>query len=155
MRCYKAKKLLPQMVAGVLDDEKVGLLQNHVVNCDSCGSLLNRLQKVEALLNQPTDVKDDPFFVTRLRARLRENEATTPKQVGKMVWSPLFLAAGLIIGAALGITAGHAVMTRPAAINYAEYYGSADLFRTLPSGSLAATYSQQVVNLSGTGGGRE
>ncbi len=81
MNCHEIREhLLDLMVA----EPGPGELRDHLTACAACAAELNSLRQAMALLDEwkaPADTS--PYFLTRLRARLREEQA---RPAGWLAW---------------------------------------------------------------------
>jgi hypothetical protein len=64
-------------------------LLNHVDECEGCRRALDELRATMALLDQWEAPEPNPFFLTRLEARLREERAAEPAGWLGQLWARL------------------------------------------------------------------
>ena len=81
MRCSEVREQLWEVVTG----EGVPELKAHLSACTACASELETMQKTMALLDEWKAPEDtSTYFMTRLRARIREEEE--PAATGWLHW---------------------------------------------------------------------
>ena len=142
MKCRKIQNNLSAFRDKELDPAVSRKIEKHLLTCVNCRVVFDRLNEVEYFLNTKTKVLTSPYFLTRVRAKIRQ---TNPVSTGfsERLLFPAYIIAGLAIGAFLGISAGRAVMSPTTSISGADlgsYYANADVFNTLPDNSLASRY---------------
>jgi hypothetical protein len=96
MKCNEIREMLPDLAAGLMSTAPE--VNDHVKSCADCSSTLNELRQTMALLDEWTVPEPSPYFDTRLRARLREEEAKQP--AGWLAWlrrPALALSLGLAL----------------------------------------------------------
>ena len=82
MNCNQIRELLPDLAAGI--DAGTPEIETHLASCVTCAAKLQGFKQTMALLDEwqaPADTS--PYFSTRLRARLREEQA---RPVGWLQW---------------------------------------------------------------------
>ena len=144
MKCKQLKIKLLQFRAKELNPEMKREIEQHLQTCYTCKTVLQQFDDVDRFLASKSDIQPNLYFLTNVRAKIRETKSGLPAFTGKLLF-PAYIAAGLAIGAFLGITAGKAVMTPSPLQGNAElgsYYAKADVFNTLPKRSLSAEYTK-------------
>ena len=142
MKCKSVQKNLSAFIDKEIAANSTSEIQEHLESCIECNSLFKRLKKADVLLDSPLELPADPYFVTRLKARIKLDEKPSGIKKLERFFAPAYIVAGLLFGAFLGINAGRAVMQPPQVQkNYGEFYGASDVFNSFPSGSLAAAYT--------------
>lgn len=77
-------------------------IAEHLSHCDECQQLLESLRKDLALLNFEKYTENDPYFYTRLKARME-----VPAQpVARRLWQPALFGALLVLAISLGTVVG-------------------------------------------------
>lgn len=142
MRCRTLQKHLSAYLDGELDARQNAQIQAHVAQCESCSLELARLRKAYDALLDGVKIAPDPFFITRLRARLAEDKTKTAGfrwNVQKLVF-PASVAAAIFIGAILGVQATKSVLSSPGAADPSDEYFESETLAAVPSGSLTDSY---------------
>lgn len=142
MKCKSIQKKLSAFRNDELSPEINREIEIHLETCYACKAVFEQLEDVDIFLDIQNDHRLDPYFLTRVRAKIRDSKSIKPAVTGKLLF-PTYIAAGLLIGAFLGITAGKAVMAPLPLQNSAQlgnYYAKADVFNSLPNRSLSAGY---------------
>lgn len=107
MKCNKAARLLPALVAGELEPVVSGKLARHLADCPACAALRAGFEADRALLRELPVSEPGPGLVTRVMAEARTGSR-------KRAWSlpallglrPGLAAAALVLLVAGGIWAG-------------------------------------------------
>jgi anti-sigma factor RsiW len=144
MECKTIQKKLSAFRDKELNAEISREIEKHLESCYACKTVFLQLKDVDRFLDVQTEVPANPYFLTKVKAKIEETNSIRPAITGKLLF-PAYIAAGLLFGAFLGITAGKAVMAPSPLQNSAElgnYYAKADVFNTLPKRSLSAGYAQ-------------
>lgn len=150
MECKTIQKKLSAFKDKELNVELSREIEKHLESCFACKTVFQQIKDVDGFLNVQTEVRANPYFLTKVRAKIGETKSAKPAFTGKLLF-PAYIAAGLLFGAFLGITAGKAVMTPSPLQNSAElgnYYAKADVFNTFPKRSLSAGYRQIIQSQS-------
>ena len=102
MTCKEIQEVMPDLALGLAPVS--GENAAHLRTCQSCAEKLSEIQKTMALLDEWQAPEPSPYFDTRLKARLREEQAKTP--AGWLAWirKPVFAAvATVVIALSIGI----------------------------------------------------
>jgi len=76
MNCTKAKNALPELL---LNPEQLSpQVRAHIKECESCQQELIELEATMALLDEWQTPEPNPYWHTRMKARLWEEQATSP-----------------------------------------------------------------------------
>jgi predicted anti-sigma-YlaC factor YlaD len=105
MKCKDIQKYLSAFLDGELDQSRRVIVEQHLTDCPSCESLLNRLAAVYQFIDSKEEIAD-PFFPTRLTVRLKQ-ERSIPHHAGsRVVWNKFLIPATIISGLFLGVIIG-------------------------------------------------
>jgi hypothetical protein len=101
MNCKDVRSHFPDLIAGDGADERIA---EHLRSCASCASEVNSLRRTLSMLDEweaPAEVS--PYFMTRLRARIREEEDAAPAR-GWLMWvrKPVLAATMAVLLVAAG-----------------------------------------------------
>lgn len=83
MTCKEIHELMPDLALGVTPLSAD--IEGHVRSCDDCATKLDGIRKTMALLDEWPAPEPSPYFDTRLKARLREEQAKAPAR-GWLQW---------------------------------------------------------------------
>ncbi len=109
MNCNKIHKNLIFFLEGELPTEEMQAIEAHLVECPTCASFADDMNRTLGILNQEKTPKLNPFFYTRVNARLEQSQQipiTKPifiRLVQPVAFS-LLLLAGIYTGFKLGDT---------------------------------------------------
>lgn len=95
MKCKRVRRMLTAFVDGELTEEDHRSVSEHLGTCESCREYAGEVRKVISWAGTWQSREPSAGFLTRLRARMREQKAST--QTG-LVWLPL--ARRVLAGAA-------------------------------------------------------
>lgn len=103
MNCNDVRENLMDVLAG---EQAAPEVLAHLRECGSCSEELEGLRKTMSLLDEWKAPEPSPYFLTRLRAHVREEAQKAPARAGLFAWfrKPLLtlpLAAILAAGGAL------------------------------------------------------
>ena len=76
MKCTEIREMLPDLAAGLA--AATPELDSHIRSCTECAGTLTEMQKTMTLLDEWQAPEPSPYFDTRLKARLREEQAKQP-----------------------------------------------------------------------------
>lgn len=142
MKCKNVQKSLTVFDGNELTKKTNDAIKAHVGSCPKCQKVFKSFSYVEDFLNAPLVLPADPYFKTRLKARIKAASNIPVPEKLRPLFSPGYIFVGLLLGAMLGFNAGKAVLQTPqTSINYADYYSNSDVFNTFPNGSLAGSYA--------------
>lgn len=110
MKCKTIHKKLIFSLEGDLPAKEAEEMAAHLTQCDACAAFAEDMKKTLEVIQKERLPKVNPFFYTRLKARM-ENEETREKQrVGFPVWEkvlqPAFFSLLLLAGIYTGIKIG-------------------------------------------------
>jgi len=102
MKCTEIREMLPDLAAGLA--AAAPELDSHVRSCAECAGTLSEMRKTMALLDEWQAPEPSAYFDTRLRARLREEQAKQPATWVSWIRRPVLavsLAVALVAGASI------------------------------------------------------
>lgn len=120
MTCKEIHELMPDLALGVTPLSAD--IEGHVRSCGECATKLEGIRKTMALLDEWQAPEPSPYFDTRLKARLREEQAKAPAR-GWLQWirrPAIALAATVLLVASATLYIGRsrtndtATVTAPA-----------------------------------------
>jgi negative regulator of sigma E activity len=95
MTCKEIQDVMPDLALGL--SPVSGENAAHLRDCQACANKLAEVQKTMALLDEWQAPEPSPFFDTRLKARLREEQAKV--SVGWLSWirRPMFAVVATVL----------------------------------------------------------
>lgn len=90
MNCKDFEGRLLDVAAGATPD---GATQQHLETCDGCAGKMAEMMQTMALLDEWKAPEPSPYFESRLRARLREEQATPARSWFEWLRKPALVAA--------------------------------------------------------------
>ena len=109
MNCEKIREMMPDVAAGMMADAPE--VEKHLAGCAGCAGQLEQFRQTMALLDEWEVPEPSPYFLTRLRAHVKEEREKAPARLNVFGWlrrpamavslATLLLAAGLIYRVAL------------------------------------------------------
>lgn len=110
MNCREFREQLLDLAAGT---SPAGEAQHHLAACAECAAELASLRRTMAVLDEwPAPADTSPYFMTRLRARVREEREHAP--AGFMAWfrRPTFAVAitALLVVISIGLFQGDSLL---------------------------------------------
>ena len=106
MTCKEMQEVMPDLALGLVPVSRESAA--HLRDCRSCAERLEGVQKTMGLLDEWQAPEPSPYFDTRLKARLREEQAKAA--AGWLAWirRPAFAAlATIVIVLGIGISLYH------------------------------------------------
>jgi hypothetical protein len=82
MKCNETRELMPDLASGLA--EVTPEVKTHLEACAECAGKLEAFRQTMSLMDEWQAPEPSPYFDVRLRARLREESATT--SVGWLHW---------------------------------------------------------------------
>src|SRR5262249_60666596 len=97
MTCKEIQEVMPDLALGLAPVS--GENATHLRSCQVCAEKLSEMQNTMALLDEWQAPQPSPYFDTRLKARLREEQAKAP--AGGLTWfrKPIFAAVATVVDA--------------------------------------------------------
>jgi len=151
MKCSQIKKRLSAFLDGEVSEQERQFITEHLKSCDSCRKELEELSQVSDILDIIQEVEVSPYFITRLKQRITDQEQKSLIRLPLTEWirralvpavTTILVACSLFIGGQLGKAiyqaGGEDVVG--AEIEVANFLGTTS-FSGFPEGSLGKTYS--------------
>lgn len=121
MQCKRIHKKLIFYLEGDLPDREAGEVAAHLLRCNECAALAEEMRKTLGILELEKSPEVNPFFYTRLKARLEKEESEVRRPVGFPVWKSILQPAVFTLLLFLGIYAGIKI-GQPASADVNSYY---------------------------------
>jgi predicted anti-sigma-YlaC factor YlaD len=147
MKCTEIKNRLSAYQDGELAAPTFSLIADHLKICPSCREELERLRKAYAMIAIDHLILPDPFFLTRLRARIQTQNKKLFVRSNSLHWLermllPATVMVGLLFGTFLGMQMTKKFFSQTTSgIKISESYLDQDVFAEIPSGSLTDSYT--------------
>jgi anti-sigma factor RsiW len=110
MNCNDVRENLIELLTDGLADPQV---KAHVSQCSACTEELSSLRKTMALLDEWESPEPSPYFLTRLRAHVKEEREKAPASMFGWLRRPMLAAALATVLAAGGVVYRLTVATPP------------------------------------------
>lgn len=124
MKCKTIHSKIIFYLEGELAADEMELIKSHISECSDCSAFATDLQKSMAILDSEKSPKVNPFFYTRLKAKL-ENQVGGQNEIYRRpvfirVLQPVFFSILLIAGIYAGIKIGEPANSTATSAIYAE-----------------------------------
>lgn len=110
MNCKTLHKKLIFFLEGDLPAKEAEEVAAHLAQCNSCAAFAEDLKKTLEIIQLEKTPKVNPFFYTRLKARMENEEIKENQPAGISIWEkvlqPAFFSLLLIAGIYTGIKIG-------------------------------------------------
>jgi len=110
MKCKTLHKKLIFYLEGDLPEKEVNEMNAHLAECESCAAFAEDMQKTLGIIQVEKSPEVNPFFYTRLKARMEIEEVQEKQRVGFPIWEkvlqPAFFSLLLLAGIYTGIKIG-------------------------------------------------
>lgn len=150
MKCSKIKKRLSAYLDGELSEQERCIISEHLKLCQECKAELAAMSSVSDALKILEGFETPPFFMTRLRQAVKEQEKPVPflQRIKGLVVSAataVAVIASLFIGNQAGRTIYQSIARtpEPAMVETSDVFGL-DGFEEFPEGSLSDIYDELV-----------
>jgi anti-sigma factor RsiW len=110
MNCNDVRENLIELLTDGLADPQV---KAHVSQCSACTEELDSMRKTMALLDEWESPEPSPYFLTRLRAHVKEERQKAPVSMFGWLRRPMLAAALATVLAAGGVIYRLTVATPP------------------------------------------
>ena len=110
MNCNDVRENLIELLTNGPADPQV---KAHVIQCSACTEELGSLRKTMALLDEWESPEPSPYFLTRLRAHVKEERQKAPVSMFGWLRRPMLAAALATVLAAGGVIYRLTVATPP------------------------------------------
>lgn len=84
-----------------LQSDEREMFENHLEECITCQEVFNQVKATYITIGME-EIKPDPFFYTRLKARIDRQAENMPVQIFLNVLKPIAVAASIAIGILIG-----------------------------------------------------
>ncbi len=116
MKCKTLHKKLIFFLEGDLPEKEIEQIKGHLLECANCEAFAKELKKTLEVLEEEKSPAVNPFFYTRLKAKL-ENQESEQKQIFWRpalfrVLQPAAFSILLIVGIYTGIKIGQPASTK-------------------------------------------
>jgi anti-sigma factor RsiW len=110
MKCEKLHKKLIFFLEGDLPENEAQEIKVHLSKCAYCAAFAEEMKKTLGIIQLEKSPEVNPFFYTRLKARMENQAEKAAKSVGFPVWKkvlqPAFFSLLLLAGIYTGIKIG-------------------------------------------------
>lgn len=115
MKCKTLHKKLIFFLEGDLPEKEAREINVHLNECASCAAFAEEMKKTLGVIQTEKSPEVNPFFYTRLKARMENEEIQEKQRVGFPVWEkvlqPAFFSLLLLAGIYSGIKIGQPANT--------------------------------------------
>lgn len=115
MKCKKIHKKLIFFIEGDLPENEAQEVKVHLNGCAHCSAFAEDLKKTLGIIQTEKSPEVNPFFYTRLKARMENQAEKAVKPAGFPVWEkvlqPAFFSLLLLAGIYTGIKIGQPTTT--------------------------------------------
>lgn len=109
MNCKKLHKNLIFYLDGDLPETEMIKMRTHLANCPDCAAFADKMMKTLGVLQSEKSPEVNPFFYTRLKAKM-ESQNEDVKKVANPIWTrvlqPALFSLLLLVGVYSGIKIG-------------------------------------------------
>jgi len=124
MKCKTLHKKIIFFLEGELPKEEMEQVKLHLSECNDCAAFAEEMKKTFAILQSEKSLAVNPFFYTRLKARIENRAAKQNEILKNPVWArilqPAFFSVLLIAGIYTGIKIGQPAVNKTELIVYSE-----------------------------------
>jgi len=147
MKLKKIQKKLSAYLDGELDKKQAKEIEYYINHYPELRSEYCRLQKINDLLDSHQHTISDPFFMTRLKTLLQQEQHVKSVLLKRFNWVvklliPATVVAGLFVGMLLGMAIQERIHKTDNSVKNEiarEYFGS-KVLSSIPEGSITETY---------------
>ncbi len=115
MKCKTLHKKLIFFLEGDLPEKEANEMKAHLAECESCAAFAEDMQKTLGIIQIEKSPEVNPFFYTRLKARMENEENRAKLPAGIPIWEkilqPAFFSLLLLAGIYTGIKIGQPANT--------------------------------------------
>lgn len=115
MKCKTLHKKLIFFLEGDFPENEVNEMKAHLAECDACAAFAEEMKKTLGVIQTEKSPEVNPFFYTRLKARMENEEFQEKQRIGFPVWEkvlqPAFFSLLLLAGIYSGIKIGQPANT--------------------------------------------
>ena len=124
MKCKTLHKKIIFFIEGELPAKEMEQIKLHLSECTDCAAFAEEMKKTFALLESEKSPAVNPFFYTRLKAKIENRAEAENEKYSNPVWvkilQPAFFSVLLIAGIYSGIKIGQPVVKKGEPVVYAE-----------------------------------
>ncbi len=124
MNCKKHRDKIIFFLEGDLPGHEMEEVRHHLAECGDCAAFAEELKKTLGVLQEERSPEVNPFFYTRLKARMEAPAAEMLRAEQRPAWErvlqPVFFSLLLLLGIYAGITIGR---PSPEPVTVASYPG--------------------------------
>lgn len=124
MKCKTLHKKLIFFLEGDLSEKEAREIKLHLNECADCAAFAEDMQKTLGIIQVEKSPQVNPFFYTRLKARMENKETREKQPIGFSVWEkvlqPAFFSLLLLAGIYIGIKIGQPANTKSNQSIFAE-----------------------------------
>ena len=110
MKCKTLHKKLIFFLEGDLPENEANEMKAHLAKCESCAAFAEDMKKTLGIIQVEKSPEVNPFFYTRLKARMENEKVQEKQRVGFPIWEkvlqPAFFSLLLLAGIYTGIKIG-------------------------------------------------
>src|SRR5690554_3937691 len=110
MKCKTLHKKLIFFLEGDLPEKEAREIKLHLNECADCAAFAEDMKKTLDIIQAEKSPEVNPFFYTRLKARMESEEVREKQQIGFPVWErilqPALFSLLLLAGVYTGIKIG-------------------------------------------------
>ncbi len=106
MKCKAIHKKLIFFIEGELPQEEMKQIENHLVGCKECAAFADDMKKTLGTIENERITETNPFFYTRVKARLEAQSRQAQKPIWETVKAKVLQPAFFTILLIAGIYAG-------------------------------------------------
>lgn len=150
MKCSRIMKKLSAYLDGEMPEQERIAISEHLQQCAECRAELAALSAVRDALNSIEGMEVSPYFMNRLRQRIKEQRESVPflqriKGLAFTTVTAFALVASLFIGNQAGKTLYQSIIqtSEPAVAETNDAFGLG-AFEEFPDGSLSDLYNELV-----------
>lgn len=150
MECSEIINRLPVFLDSEIAEPEKFLIEEHLKSCFNCQKEAEKLSRVSDILNSVTDVEVSPYFIPRLKRRIKEEEVRQVVRLPFFDWAkriavPVGVSALFVIAVFGGNYLGHRLNQRVEKVaelnqEVANVTGSTS-FEDFSEGSLVDAYN--------------
>lgn len=124
MKCKTLHKKLIFFLDGELPEKETQEIRIHLNECADCAAFAEEMKKTLGIIQVEKSPEVNPFFYTRLKARMENEEAREKQRVGFPIWErvlqPAFFSLLLLAGIYTGIKIGQPATNDPGQNKFTE-----------------------------------
>lgn len=150
MKCSRIKKKLSAYLDGEVSEQERRMISEHLKLCEECKAEFTAMSSVGDALKTLEGFETPPFFMTRLRQAVSEQERSVPflqrmRSLAVSAATAIAVIASLFIGNQAGKTIYQSIARTPETVTAetSDVFGL-NAFEEFPEGSLSDIYDELV-----------